>query len=117
MQKTPVDGINIAPYKFFGCRGSGFSWLSDRAAVLSHHKLAGKKADFWDLGSAAPWQFAAITEIVNYVCWIGGHFSADTDRRALFACAWNALERTSARCWRVYSKDRTACRGLDACLA
>ena len=86
VQKTPVDGINIAPYKFFGCRGSGFSWLSDRAAVLPHHKLAGKNADFWDLGSAAPWQFAAITEIVSYVCWIGGHFSADTDRRALFAC-------------------------------
>lgn len=21
LQKTPVDGVNIAPYKFFGCRG------------------------------------------------------------------------------------------------
>ena len=27
LQKTPVDGINLAPYKFFGCRGSGLSWL------------------------------------------------------------------------------------------
>ncbi len=25
LQKTPVDGINLAPYKFFGCRGSGLS--------------------------------------------------------------------------------------------
>jgi selenocysteine lyase/cysteine desulfurase len=85
LQKTPVDGINIAPYKFFGCRGSGFSWLSERAALLPHHRLAGKHPDFWDLGSAAPWQFAVITEIVDYVCWIGSQFSDDQDRRALFA--------------------------------
>src|SRR3569832_2243199 len=84
LQKTPVDGINIAPYKFYGCRGSGFSWLSDRAAVLPHHRLAGKRPDFWDLGSAAPWQFAVISEIVDYVCWIGGQFAQDTGRRALF---------------------------------
>ncbi|QSI29245.1 aminotransferase class V-fold PLP-dependent enzyme [Variovorax sp. RKNM96] len=84
LQKTPVDGINLAPYKFFGCRGSGLSWVSDRAAVLPHHKLAGKKPDFWDLGSSAPWQFAALTEIVDYVCWIGGQFTEATERRALF---------------------------------
>jgi selenocysteine lyase/cysteine desulfurase len=84
VQKTPVDGINIAPYKFFGCRGSGFSWLSDRAAVLPHHRLAGKRPDFWDLGSAAPWQFAVISEIVDYVCWIGAQSGGGQDRRALF---------------------------------
>lgn len=86
LQKTPVDGINIAPYKFFGCRGSGLSWLSERASVLPHHKLSGKKADFWDLGSAAPAQFAVVTEIVNYVCWLGGQFTSSDDRRTLFAC-------------------------------
>ncbi len=86
LQKTPVDGINIAPYKFFGCRGSGIAWLSERASVLPHHKLNGKKPNFWDLGSAAPWQFAVVTEIVNYVCWLGGRFTDSTDRRALFAC-------------------------------
>ena len=84
LEKTPVDGINIAPYKFFGCRGSGFSWLSGRAAVLPHHKLAGKGEDFWDLGSAAPWQFAVISEIVAYVCWIGSQSGGDADRRTLF---------------------------------
>ena len=84
LEKTPVDGINLAPYKFFGCRGSGLSWVSGRAAVLPHHKLAGKKPDFWDLGSSAPWQFAALTEIVDYVCWIGGQFTDAAERRALF---------------------------------
>ena len=92
LQKTPVDGINIAPYKFFGCRGSGMSWLSERASVLPHHKLAGKKKDFWDLGSAAPWQFAVVTEIVNYVCWLGGRFIASDDRRTLFASGIQSIE-------------------------
>ncbi|MEJ8853420.1 aminotransferase class V-fold PLP-dependent enzyme [Variovorax robiniae] len=92
LQKTPVDGINIAPYKFFGCRGSGMSWVSDRASVLPHHKLAGKKKDFWDLGSAAPWQFAVITEIVNYVCWLGGQSSQSEDRRELFASGIHRIE-------------------------
>lgn len=86
LQRTPVDAINIAPYKFFGCRGSGLSWLSERAALLPHHKLAGKKADFWDLGSSAPWQFAVMTEIANYVCWLGSQFCQSEDRRTLFAC-------------------------------
>ncbi|MBU4519941.1 MAG: aminotransferase class V-fold PLP-dependent enzyme [Gammaproteobacteria bacterium] len=92
LQKTPVDGINIAPYKFFGCRGSGMSWVSDRAAQLPHHKLAGKKKDFWDLGSSAPWQFGVVTEIVNYVCWIGGQFIQSGDRRELFVHGIERIE-------------------------
>ena len=92
LQKTPVDGINIAPYKFFGCRGSGLSWVSERAAVLPHHKLAGKKPDYWDLGSSAPWQFAVVTEIVDYVCWLGSHFTDATERRALFVAGIEHIE-------------------------
>jgi len=97
LQKTPVDGINIAPYKFFGCRGSGLAWLSDRAAALPHHKLSAKPEGFWDLGSSSPWQFAVVTEIADYVCWLGrqalqelpelvvAEGGAEPSRRALFA--------------------------------
>ncbi|GAB2469955.1 cysteine desulfurase-like protein [Comamonas humi] len=92
LQKTPVDGINLAPYKFFGCRGSGLSWMSERAAALPHHKLAGKPAGYWDLGSAAPWQFAVLSDIVDYVCWLGGHFSAATERRAQFEAGITHIE-------------------------
>jgi cysteine desulfurase / selenocysteine lyase len=96
LQRTPVDGINIAPYKFFGCRGSGFAWLSDRAARLPHHKLAGKGPEVWDLGSAAPWQFAVLGEIVDYVCWLGeqvGGRDAATERRARFVAGMDAIVR------------------------
>lgn len=84
LQKTPVDAINFAPYKFFGYRGSGIGWVSSRVAVMSHHKLSGNKANVWDLGSPVPAQYAAITEIVNYVCWLGGQYNDSNDRRTLF---------------------------------
>lgn len=97
LQAAPVDGINIAPYKFFGCRGSGFAWLSDRAAALPHHKLSGKPAGYWDLGSTSPWQFAVMTEIVDYVCWIGTHpqgggVAAHASRRERFAAGIESIE-------------------------
>jgi selenocysteine lyase/cysteine desulfurase len=85
LQKTPVDAINFAPYKFFGVRGFGVAWVSDRVATLPHHKLLGKPADEWELGSPAPAHFGVITEIVNHVCWIGSQYADKTDRRELFA--------------------------------
>lgn len=91
LQKTPVDGINFAPYKFFGCRGSGIAWLSDRAAMLPHHKLNAKEAGEWELGSPAPAHFAVVTEIVNHVCWIGSKFIDSSDRRELFACGMTKI--------------------------
>lgn len=60
---------------------------------MPHHKLAGKQADFWDLGSSAPWQFAVATETVNYVCWIGNQFIESSDRRELFVCGIDRIER------------------------
>jgi selenocysteine lyase/cysteine desulfurase len=53
-------------------------------AVLPHHKLAAKAPDFWELGSPAPAQFGVLTEIVNYVCWIGSKFMNSTYRRTLY---------------------------------
>ncbi|MFM0551977.1 aminotransferase class V-fold PLP-dependent enzyme [Paraburkholderia sediminicola] len=92
LQKTPVDGINFAPYKFFGCRGSGISWLSPRAAALPHHRLAAKQEGAWELGSPAPAQFAVVTEIVGYVTWIGQHFSDADDRRECFVQGMQRIE-------------------------
>lgn len=92
LTKTPVDGINFAPYKFFGCRGSGMSWLSPRAAQLPHHRLSAKQPGEWELGSPAPAQFAVVSAIVDYVTWIGQYFSDDNDRRALFVEGMRRIE-------------------------
>ena len=92
LQRTPVDGINFAPYKFFGCRGSGMSWLSPRAAALPHHRLAAKENGVWELGSPAPAQFAVVSSIVDYVAWIGRYFADSDDRRALFVEGMHRIE-------------------------
>lgn len=84
VEKLKLDGINIAPYKFFGTRGSGFAYVSDRVAKLPHRKVLARPANVWELGSPAPSNFAAITEVVNYVCWLGSHFSTSRSRRELF---------------------------------
>lgn len=92
LQETPVDGINFGPYKFFGCRGSGIGFVSNRVSEFPHHKLMGKENEIWALGSPAPSQFAVITEIVDYVCWIAKKFSDITDRRKLFEEGINRIK-------------------------
>lgn len=89
--KTPVDGINFAPYKFFGTRGFGVGFMSERAAKLPHNKLIAKSVDEWELGSPVPSQFASISEIVNYVCWIGSKFIDSNDRRELYVEGMNRI--------------------------
>jgi selenocysteine lyase/cysteine desulfurase len=85
LKQTPVDGITFAPYKFFGCRGIGIAWLSERAAKLPHHKELCFEAEHWDLGSPTPAHFAVLSEIVDYVSWIGSKYISSANRRELFA--------------------------------
>ena len=84
LEKIDVDGINIAPYKFFGCRGSGIGYVSDRVSAFPHHKLVERPDEIWALGTPQPAQFGVITEMVNYVCWLGEQFIDSEDRRELF---------------------------------
>jgi cysteine desulfurase / selenocysteine lyase len=79
-----LDGVAFAPYKFFGVRGSGIGYVSDRVSALPHHRLLGKDTANWTLGSPAPAHYAVASEIVDYVCWLGRQFSSSTDRRELF---------------------------------
>jgi len=92
VQDLQVDGINFAPYKFFGNRGSGIGYVSERMSKLNHHRLLGSRETNWSLGSPAPSQFAAITEIVNYVCWLGSQFKQSDNRRSLFEEGMNRIK-------------------------
>lgn len=86
-----VDIANFAPYKFFGVRGCGFAYVSDRVAKMPHHKLIQKDADVWSLGTPTPGNFAAMMAVIDYVCDIGAHFSDATDRRALYVEGMNRI--------------------------
>ena len=84
-EKWGADVTSFAPYKFFGVRGFGIAFLSDRVSAFAHHRLLGKAEDDWEIGSPATAQFAVITEIINYVADLGKKaFPEETDRRKLF---------------------------------
>ena len=84
LQKTPVDAILFAPYKFFCTRGSGYAYISDRMSKLKHHKLLGKAENVWELGSPTPSNFASVTAVVDYVCSLGKTELNSENRRDLF---------------------------------
>ena len=86
-----LDGCTFAPYKAFGIRGCGYGYVSDRVATMSHHKLLAKDPKEWELGTFPHPNFAAITAVVDYVCWLGSHFTETTDRRSLFVAGMDRI--------------------------
>lgn len=85
VEDLQIDGMNFAPYKFFGVRGCGFAYVSDRVAALPHHKLLAKEQAVFELGTSAPGNFAAMMEVIRYVCDIGAHFIDSDDKKMLYA--------------------------------
>lgn len=83
VQKAGVDGLNLAPYKFFGNRGIAFGYVSERVKNLPHKRIFADGQDQWEMGSIVPAHYAAISEMVSYIAWIGGHFTEKKDRRSL----------------------------------
>lgn len=92
LSKLDIDAMDIAPYKFFACRGSGIGWLSERCARLPHNRILCYSEDTWELGSVAPHQFAGYSAIVDHVCWIGSQFIQSDDRRTLFEEGMHRIE-------------------------
>ena len=86
-----LDGCTFAPYKACGIRGCGYGYVSDRVAVMSHHKLLAKDAKEWELGTFPHPNYAAITAVVDYVCWLGSHFTNASTRRDLFIEGMNRI--------------------------
>lgn len=89
-----VDVANFAPYKFFGIRGCGYAYVSDRVAKLPHHKLIHKEDNVWALGTPTPANFAAMMSVIDYVCEIGEDFIEDktnASRRELFVEGMNRI--------------------------
>lgn len=87
-----IDAMDFAPYKFFGMRGTGVGWVSDRCAVLPHNRILCYSDKTWELGSTAPHLFAGFTAVVDYVCWLGSHYLQSSDRRTMFVEGMHRIE-------------------------
>ncbi len=83
VQKLDIDALNLAPYKFFGNRGISFGYVSDRVKKLAHPHIFADGDSAWETGSIAPAHYAAMSKIVDYISWIGEHFTDTSEKRTL----------------------------------
>lgn len=86
-----VDAYVISPYKAYCRFNNGYAWLSDRLSVVDHDRLSGKPEDAWELGSRDPSALAGVSEMVDYLIWLGGHFTEEQSRRACLVAAGQAM--------------------------
>lgn len=92
LQKYDIDGINFGMYKFYGTRGSGLGYVSDRVSKLRHEKLIHREDEVWALGTPVPSQFAVIKAIFDYVSWIGRKFTDSENKREIFVEGMNRIK-------------------------
>lgn len=111
---VPIDAYVVSPYKVFSTFNDGFAWVSDRLSVLPHDRLAGKPENAWELGSRDPSAYAAITEIVDYLIWLGGHFTSEQSREALLKAAGKAIADQEHALIQLILSGRDNLPGLDS---
>ena len=88
---VPIDAYVVSPYKVFSTFNDGFAWVSDRLSILPHDRLAGKADNAWELGSRDPSAYAAISEVVEYLIWLGGQFTSEQSREFRLKAAGKAI--------------------------
>ncbi|NIM59601.1 MAG: aminotransferase class V-fold PLP-dependent enzyme [Candidatus Aminicenantes bacterium] len=95
VEEIGADAYVFAPYKNYGVKGCGYAHVSDRLAKLPHWKYIYKPETSWDLGGVEHQSYAAWSAVVDYLCWLGGHFTDSTDRRALVLAAMKSIKAHS----------------------
>ena len=86
-----VDGYVISPYKAFSRHGYGLAWISDRLTALPHNALIDGPAENWEMGTRDTGSYATLSDVADYLDWLGGEVSGAADRRARFVAAGEAI--------------------------
>ncbi len=92
VEEIGADAYIFAPYKNYGVKGCGYAHVSDRLAKLPHWKYIFKPETSWDLGGVEHQSYAVWSAVVDYLCWLGGHFTDSTERRALVVAAMQSIK-------------------------
>lgn len=114
LSDVPIDAYVVSPYKVFSTFNDGFAWVSDRLSVLRHDRLAGKSETSWELGSRDPSAYAAITEIVDYLEWLGEHFTIEQSRKSRLKAAGDAIASQEQALTRLILSGRDNLPGLES---
>ena len=86
-----IDGYAISPYKMFSRHGYGVGWASDRLTELPRERLINGPAANWEFGTRDTGAYATFTDVVDYMIWLGGHFTGSSDDRARIEAAAKAI--------------------------
>ncbi len=86
-----IDGYVISPYKMFSRHGYGLAWISRRMAALPHDSLVGGPAEAWELGTRDTGSYATLSDVTDYLEWLGSQVTDATDRQARFKAAGEAI--------------------------
>lgn len=111
-----ADAYVIAPYKNYGVKGCGYAHATDRLATLPHWKYTLKADTSWDLGGVEHQSYAAWSAVVDYLCWLGSHFTESKDRRALVVAAMSAIRAHLTALLRILlegTEDVPGLRGME----
>jgi selenocysteine lyase/cysteine desulfurase len=95
VEEIGADAYVFAPYKNYGVKGCGYAHVSDRLAKLPHWKYIYKPETSWDLGGVEHQSYAAWSAVVDYLCWLGSHFTDSADRRELVVAAMQSIKAHS----------------------
>ena len=91
IERYDVDGYVISPYKMFSRHGYGLAWISDRMSKIPHDALVGGPEENWELGTRDTGAYATLSDVAEYLEWLGGEVSDATDRRQKFEAAGAAI--------------------------
>ena len=86
-----VDGYVISPYKMFSRHGYGLAWISDRMTAIEHDSLVGGPEGNWELGTRDTGAYATLSDVTDYLEWLGARVTDSTDRRERFKAAGAAI--------------------------
>jgi selenocysteine lyase/cysteine desulfurase len=86
-----VDGYAISPYKVFARHGYGIGWASDRLTACTKEAVSGGSPLNWELGTRDAGSYATFSDVVDYLDWLGAHFTESPDRRLRIEAAALAI--------------------------
>ncbi len=92
IESYDIDGYVISPYKMFSRHGFGIAWVSDRLRNAPHEKLDGGPSDNWELGTRDAGAYATMSDVKEYLCWLGKEFTSEKDSRAQIKAAGIAIQ-------------------------
>lgn len=91
-----VDAYVISPYKMFSRHGYGLAWISDRMSAIPHNNLLKGPEKNWEMGTRDTGAWATMSDVLEYLDWLGGEVSDEGDRAGRIRAAGEAIHAQEA---------------------